>query len=149
MHGLRLPLGALLIVRAFELWTHENDIRRVAGLPASVPDAPTLRLMTDLAARLLPHAASLTGLDEPTSLRLVLTGPGGGAWDVMIGEDPPGAVPIRIVADAAGLSGWPQTVSRPPSSTCMSRAIPAGPPGSWPPHRRSRSTRTGHIRAAW
>ena len=102
VHGLRLPLGALLIVRAFELWTHENDIRRVAGLPASVPDAPTLRLMTDLAARLLPHAASLTGLDEPTSLRLVLTGPGGGAWDVMIGEDPPGAVPIRIVADAAG-----------------------------------------------
>ena len=31
--------GALLVVRAFELWTHENDIRRVAGLPASVPDA--------------------------------------------------------------------------------------------------------------
>ena len=103
--------------------------------------------MTDLAARLLPHAASLTGLDEPTSLRLVLTGPGG-ALDVMIGEDPPGAVPIRIVADAAGFCR-PQTVSRPPSSTCMSRAIPAGPPGSWPPHRRSRSTRTGHIRAAW
>jgi len=104
VHGLRLSLGALLVVRAFELWTHENDIRRVAGLPASVPDAPTLRLMTDLAARLLPHAARLTGLDEPTSLRLVLTGPGGGAWDVMIGEDPPGAVPIRIVADVAGFS---------------------------------------------
>ena len=27
------PLGDLLVVRAFELWTHENDIRRVAGLP--------------------------------------------------------------------------------------------------------------------
>ena len=27
LHGMRLPLGALLVVRAFELWTHENDIR--------------------------------------------------------------------------------------------------------------------------
>ena len=33
LHGMRLPLGALLVVRAFELWTHENDIRRAAGLP--------------------------------------------------------------------------------------------------------------------
>src|ERR1700722_14660492 len=42
LHGMRLPLGALLIVRAFELWTHDNDIRRAAGLPPAVPDAPTL-----------------------------------------------------------------------------------------------------------
>ena len=35
VHGMRLPLGALLVVRAFELWTHDNDIRLVAGLPAS------------------------------------------------------------------------------------------------------------------
>src|SRR4051794_14610047 len=27
VHGLQLPLGALLVVRAFELWTHENDVR--------------------------------------------------------------------------------------------------------------------------
>ena len=33
MHGMHLPLGALLVVRAFELWTHDNDIRRAAGLP--------------------------------------------------------------------------------------------------------------------
>ena len=30
VHGMRLPLSALLAVRAFELWTHENDIRRAA-----------------------------------------------------------------------------------------------------------------------
>ena len=57
IHGMRLSLGALLVVRAFELWTHENDIRRAAGWAASVPDASTLRLMTELAARLLPYAA--------------------------------------------------------------------------------------------
>ncbi len=49
MHGMRLPLGALLVVRAFELWIHENDIRGVVGLPPSVPDPATLRLMTELA----------------------------------------------------------------------------------------------------
>jgi uncharacterized protein YbjT (DUF2867 family) len=37
MWGIPLPLGAALVARAFELWTHENDIRQVAGLPASVP----------------------------------------------------------------------------------------------------------------
>jgi len=102
VHGLRLPLGDLLVVRAFELWIHENDIRQVAGLPASVPDAPTLRLMTELAARLLPHAATRTGLRERTSLRLVLTGPGGGAWDVLIGDSAPGTGSILIVADVVG-----------------------------------------------
>src|SRR3954468_5477089 len=58
VHGMRLPLGALLVVRAFELWTHENDIRRAAGLPASVPDAATLRRMTELAVSLLPFGGA-------------------------------------------------------------------------------------------
>jgi len=56
--GIPLPLGAMLIGRAFELWTHDNDIRRAVMLPPSVPDPPTLALMTDLAARLLPQSAA-------------------------------------------------------------------------------------------
>jgi len=103
MHGMRLPLGALLVVRAFELWTHDNDIRRAARLPKTVPDPATLGLMTRLAARLLPHAAACTGLQEPVNVRLVLTGPGGGTWDIAVGEGPPDPVSIRIIADAAGL----------------------------------------------
>ena len=102
MHGMRLPLSALLVARAFELWTHDNDIRRAAGLPATVPDPPTLALMTRLAARLLPHAAARTGLHEPVNVHLVLTGPGGGTWDIAVGAGPPDPVSIRIVADAVG-----------------------------------------------
>ena len=102
VHGMRLPLGALLVVRAFELWTHDNDIRQAAGLPVSVPDPSTLGLMTRLAARLLPHAAARTGLHELLSVRLVLTGPGGGTWDITVGEGPPDPVPIRIIVDAVG-----------------------------------------------
>jgi uncharacterized protein (TIGR03083 family) len=100
MHGMRLPLGALLVVRAFELWTHDNDIRRAAELPITVPDPATLALMTRLAARLLSHAAVRTGLHEPVNVHLVLTGPGGGTWDIAVGEGPPDPVSIRIVADA-------------------------------------------------
>ena len=102
VHGMRLPVCALLVVRAFELWTHDNDIRQAAGLPSSVPDASTLRLMTGLVARLLPHAAARTGLHEPTTVHLVLTGAGGGTWDIAVGEGRPDPVAVGIVADAVG-----------------------------------------------
>jgi uncharacterized protein (TIGR03083 family) len=97
VHGLRLPVTALLVVRAFELWTHENDIRQAVGWAPSVPHPSTLRLMTDLAARLLPHAAA--ALPEPVEVRLVLTGPGGGTWDVTVGSAPAAAT-VAIVTDA-------------------------------------------------
>lgn len=102
VHDMRLPLSMLLVVRAFELWVHENDIRQAAGLPPSVPDPSTLNLMTRTAARLLPHAATRTGLIEPTSVHLVLTGPGGGTWDIPIGHGPPAPAEIAIVTDAVG-----------------------------------------------
>lgn len=103
LHGMRLPLGALLVARAFEMWTHDNDIRRAAGLPPAVPDAATLRLMTDLAARLLPHGAARAGLHEPMRVHLVLTGPGGGTWDVVVGGgDHRAASPVGIVTGAVG-----------------------------------------------
>ena len=100
LYGMRLSANTLLVVRAFELWTHENDIRQAVGWQASVPDASTLRLMTDLAARLLPQAGA--GLDQQVDVRLVLTGPGGGTWDVTVGGGPPAAMPVAIVTDAVG-----------------------------------------------
>jgi uncharacterized protein (TIGR03083 family) len=101
VHGMRLPLSLLLVVRAFELWIHDNDIRQAVGLPPSVPDPSTLSLMTQAAARLLPHAAARGGLREPTSVHLVLTGPGGGTWDIPIGPGSP-AASVGIVTDAVG-----------------------------------------------
>jgi uncharacterized protein (TIGR03083 family) len=111
LYGMRLSVSTLLVVRAFELWTHENDIRRAVGWEASVPDPSTLRLMTDLAARLLPQAGA--GLPEPVDVRLVLTGPGGGTWDVTVGGGTVGGATIgggtvrrgtavSIVTDAVG-----------------------------------------------
>ena len=108
VHGLRMPVNALLVVRAFELWTHENDIRQAVGWAPSVPDPSTLRLMTDLAARLLPHAGAV--LPEPVDVRLVLTGPGGGTWDVTMGGHPSGN-PAEPSADPAEPSAEPAAAS--------------------------------------
>ena len=107
VHGMRLPLGDLLVVRAFELWVHDNDIRRAVGLRPSVPDPPVLRLMSDLAARMLPYAAARMGL-RPVDVHLVLTGPGGGTWDVALGQGAGGQAGgagqkgVAIVTDAVG-----------------------------------------------
>jgi hypothetical protein len=101
MHGMRLPLGALLVVRAFELWTHENDVRAVVGLPPSVPDPATLRLMTCLAVELLPHGVARVAPDAPpVDVHLVLTGPGGGTWDLVLGDRSAPAPEMSIVTDS-------------------------------------------------
>jgi uncharacterized protein (TIGR03083 family) len=100
LHGLRLSVRTLLVVRAFELWTHENDVRQAVGWAPSVPDPSTLRLMTDLAARLLPLAGAT--LDDSVDVHLVLTGPGGGTWDVTVGGGRPATASLAIVTDAVG-----------------------------------------------
>ncbi len=102
LHTLRLSAGSLMVVRTFELWAHESDIRLATGREPSVPDASVLTLMTDLAARGLPVGAARVGLGRPVALRLVLTGPGGGTWEVVLG--PTGATPdqLGIVTDALG-----------------------------------------------
>jgi len=111
LHGMQLPLCALLVVRAFELWVHENDIRQAAGLPLAVPDPSVLSLMTRLAASLLPGAAVRAGLPGPGRLHLVLTGPGGGTWDLewdpewdpeTVSAGRPDPAEASIVADAVG-----------------------------------------------
>ena len=106
LYGLRLPLHTWLVVRTFELWTHEEDIRRATAQPLRSPDAATLRLMTNLAVGLVPAAmARADRLAEGRSARIVLTGPGGGAWHTGLGLTDVGRVlegpaDVRIVASA-------------------------------------------------
>lgn len=102
VHGMRMPLGRLLVVRVFELWIHENDIRGAVALPPSAPDVSALSLMTRAAAGLLPLAAARAGLDDSVRVHLVLTGPGGGTWDIAVGRSLPDPAAVTIVADAVG-----------------------------------------------
>jgi uncharacterized protein (TIGR03083 family) len=102
LHGMRVPLGLLLVVRAFELWAHENDIREVVALPPSAPEVSTLSLMTSFAASLLPQAAIRARLNDSVRVHLVLTGPGGGTWDIAVGQSLSAPAAVTIVADAVG-----------------------------------------------
>jgi uncharacterized protein (TIGR03083 family) len=107
-HGIGLPLDAYLVARSFELWTHDEDIRRSTGRPLVDPDPETLTRMTDLAMTLLPAGVSRSGeIVADATARLVLTGPGGGSWDVPLrGERVARARPGRrcdahVVVDVA------------------------------------------------
>lgn len=66
-------ISFLLVVRVFELWTHDNDLRRAAGLDRVEPDADRLWMMT----RTVMPVVDQIGGDR---LRIVLTGAGGGVW---------------------------------------------------------------------
>ena len=106
MHGLTFGLDAFLVVRAFELWTHDEDIRRATGRPVADPDGAVLHRMTDLATTLLPAGVALAGGTGDDTVRLVLTGPGGGTWDVALQggvnrAEPGRAFQAHVTLDAA------------------------------------------------
>jgi len=63
----------LLLVRVFELWTHDNDLRSAVGLHRVEPDPDRLWMMTRAA---MPVVERIGG----DRLRVVLTGVGGGVW---------------------------------------------------------------------
>jgi uncharacterized protein (TIGR03083 family) len=63
----------LLVVRVFELWTHDNDLRRAIGLDRVEPDADRLWMMT---RTVMPVVGRIGG----DRMRIVLTGAGGGVW---------------------------------------------------------------------
>jgi uncharacterized protein (TIGR03083 family) len=63
----------VLVVRIFELWTHDNDLRRSVGLPPVEPDPDRLWMMT---RTVMPVVDRIGG----NQLRIVLTGAGGGVW---------------------------------------------------------------------
>src|SRR5262249_41008783 len=53
-----------LVIRAFETWTHGDDIRRAVGRADAPPDAAVMRTMTELAMQSLPLAMAARGTDR-------------------------------------------------------------------------------------
>ncbi|MDH6577626.1 maleylpyruvate isomerase family mycothiol-dependent enzyme [Kitasatospora sp. MAP5-34] len=90
-----LPLRDAFVDRAFECWIHGDDVARAVDYPYPPPTPAHLRLMIDLAARMLPAAlAALRGPQAPARpgrlLRLVVEGPAAGEWLVPLdGPDSP------------------------------------------------------------
>lgn len=104
-HGAAMSVADLLVIRTFELWTHADDLRRARGNEVSAPDNAQLRLMTALAAEVLPLALEVAGRARPdATVRLVLTGRGGGTWrrPAALGGTVRDDDDVLIVADAIG-----------------------------------------------
>jgi uncharacterized protein (TIGR03083 family) len=96
----------ILLIRAFEAWTHIGDIRAATGRAPESPAPPVLHTMADLSARSLSAALSLTGNAQPgRTVRLVLTGPGGGEWmlPMAYGET---AAPVADVELRVSVEDW-------------------------------------------
>ncbi len=87
LHQWPLDLEALLVVRSFELWTHADDLRRACGFPMAAPSPAALRAMSSTSVRALPLLASVvSGGNRLGGVRVVLTGDGGGTYDLGVAE---------------------------------------------------------------
>jgi uncharacterized protein (TIGR03083 family) len=92
--GVRMTVAAQLVVRAFETWIHARDIGAAAGLRLPPPPAESLAAMADLVARLLSTLPSRSATAPTGSVRLTLTGPGGGSWLVHVGGADASPAPV-------------------------------------------------------
>jgi hypothetical protein len=82
-HGWPFPVNALLIARGFEFWTHADDIRRAIGATVVDPTPNDLRAMSSTSVSNLDLVIALAFPDAPTgTTRIVLTGAGGGTFDI-------------------------------------------------------------------
>jgi uncharacterized protein (TIGR03083 family) len=98
-HGYPFSLGAVLLAKAFELWTHADDLRLARGRPLVVPAPDELTAMADLSLRILFPATLVTAPHQSArSARFVLTGPGGGVWRLGAPEEGP-AADVHVVVD--------------------------------------------------
>jgi uncharacterized protein (TIGR03083 family) len=108
--GRRSTVRAALLVRAFETWTHADDIRRAIGAGAVVPPPASLLTMAHAACGYVPVMLAARGAHHPGRfVRFRFTDLGGAAWDVDLaaigGVRPAGddAVDTEIVAEAAAV----------------------------------------------
>lgn len=97
-----LTTGIVATIRIFEVWTHTEDICRATGRPPVAVDASQLLLMCPVAVQAVPFGMFLAGHPaRGRTARIVLTGPGGGAWTQAMGlGEEPGRIDVLIVAEA-------------------------------------------------
>jgi uncharacterized protein (TIGR03083 family) len=81
--GSQTSTDLALLVSAFEIWTHTDDIRRAVGRPLETPSAAAMHTMADGSMTMVPAALAASGRERAgRTARVVLTGPGGGEWTV-------------------------------------------------------------------
>jgi uncharacterized protein (TIGR03083 family) len=106
--GTTVTTRLAVLVRAFETWTHADDIRRAVGAAMVVPPPPSLLTMAHAACGLVPTMLAARGMPQADRLvRFRFTDLGSAAWDVDLGAvdgvRPAGDDPVdaEIVTEAA------------------------------------------------
>jgi uncharacterized protein (TIGR03083 family) len=104
-HHLSGTLDGLLVIRTFELWTHDDDIRRATGRALNNLDDARLSLMSGQLMDLLGRGMALMGTAQPRrTARLQLTGLGAGSFDIALAPDEvPGRPDVTITVAAVEL----------------------------------------------
>jgi uncharacterized protein (TIGR03083 family) len=98
-NGFTVSRRTLLTSRAFETWTHDDDIRDALGRERVVPHPVELGVMSELAVNILPLCLAAAGTTVEAAARLVLTGEGGGEWTVSLDGAEHGAPAVTIRID--------------------------------------------------
>jgi uncharacterized protein (TIGR03083 family) len=108
--GRRTATQVAVLVRAFETWTHADDIRRAVGVAMVAPPPASLFTMTHTGCALVPAMLAARDASHPGRLvRFHFTDLGGAAWDVDLGAvggvRPAGehAVDAELVTEAAAV----------------------------------------------
>ena len=84
--GRQTPTWMALLVRAFETWTHADDIRRAVGAPMVNPPPASLLTMAHAACGFVPRTLAARGGYRPGRIvRFRFTDLSDAAWDVDLG----------------------------------------------------------------
>jgi uncharacterized protein (TIGR03083 family) len=99
--AIRRPLRDAVVQRAFETWTHLDDISVMVGRPVPPPPPDHIRHVVDFAVALLPEAlaAGDDGAADGT-VRLALTGDAGDEWTFPLRPAGSGPEVLTLTADA-------------------------------------------------
>jgi uncharacterized protein (TIGR03083 family) len=100
------PVGNVVPIRAFDLWAHEQDVRRAVGTDQRLT-GPAAEAARDRILMALPDVLSEAGLHEGATVRWVVTGPL--EFEAALRVTHEGAVPIDAdePTDLTLLMDWP------------------------------------------
>ncbi|HTY73103.1 MAG TPA: maleylpyruvate isomerase family mycothiol-dependent enzyme [Actinomycetes bacterium] len=80
------PVAGSVAIRTFDVWAHEQDVRRAEGLPERLT-GPAAEVARQRIITALPSVVGELGLHEGTCVRWELTGALPGTVAVRVGED--------------------------------------------------------------
>jgi hypothetical protein len=101
VYGADWAVQTLVAVRVFELWAHAEDIRRAVGLGPRDPEPADLSLLCIVLVLSLPGGLTRNGTPHPDdTVKVVLTGTGGGTFTARLGPSAPAEPASMLVVEA-------------------------------------------------